>query len=55
MIALQAPRPLWLAGETQAPEIVAAAYRAASQPNGLATFTGDAGKQQAAAREWLLK
>ena len=55
MIALQAPRPLWLAGEEQTPEIITTAYRAASHPDGLVTFTGDAANQQAAASQWLLK
>lgn len=55
LIALHAPRPLWLAGEQQKPELISAAYRAASQPDGLATFTGDAEKKQAAASQWLLQ
>ncbi|MCA9133482.1 MAG: acetylxylan esterase [Planctomycetales bacterium] len=55
LLALHAPRPLWLAGEEKAPELVTAAYRAASQPDQLSSFSGDAEKKQAAATEWLLK
>lgn len=55
MIALGAPHPLWLAGEGREPEIVAAAYRAASKADELTTFTGDAGQKEMAAVEWLLK
>ena len=54
-IALQAPRPLWLAGEGSTPATVSTAYQAASQSNELTTFTGEKEKQQAAASEWLLK
>lgn len=54
-IALNAPRPLWLAGESQTPAAINAAYQAASKVSGLVTFTGEAEKQQAAASEWLLK
>ena len=55
LIALNAPRPLWLAGEGQEPEIITAAYRAASRADGLVTFTGEASQQEAAAGQWLLK
>lgn len=55
MIALGAPGELWLAGEGDEPEIVAAAYRAHSKIENLATFTGDAGQKEAAAAAWLLK
>lgn len=55
LIALQAPRPLWLTGEAQTPDLVSAAYHAASQPEQLTTFNGQAEKQPAAATEWLLK
>ena len=55
LIALNAPRPLWLAGEGQEPAMITAAYRAASQAGGVVTFTGEAGKQQAAASQWLLE
>ena len=54
LIALGAPRPLWLAGEGQEPAIIAA-YRAASQADELVTFTGDAAQQEVTASQWLLK
>ncbi len=54
LIALHAPRPLWLAGEGQEPATITAAYRAAARP-GVVTFTGEVGKQQAAASQWLLE
>ena len=55
LIALHAPRPLWLAGEGREPAIITAAYRAASQAEGLVSFTGEAAQQEAAAGQWLLK
>ena len=55
LIALNAPRPLWLAGEGQEPAVVTAAYRAASQADELVTFTGKAAQQEATASQWLLK
>ncbi|MCC7335345.1 MAG: acetylxylan esterase [Pirellulaceae bacterium] len=55
LIALRAPRPLWLAGEEQEPEIITAAYHAASLPDRLTTFTGEPAQQQSAARQWLLE
>lgn len=59
MIALLAPRPLWLAGEGSQPALITAAYRAVSpepsQGKGLTTFTGDVEKQRGAAGQWLLK
>jgi hypothetical protein len=55
LLALHAPRPLWLAGEAQEPAIITAAYRAASQTDALVTFTGEPAQQEAAASQWLLK
>lgn len=55
MIALSAPHPLWLAGEGEEPEIVAAAYQAASKADELTTFTGEAAQKEMAVVEWLLK
>ena len=55
LIALNAPRPLWLAGEGQEPAIITAAYHDASQADGPVTFTGEAAQQEAAASQWLLK
>jgi dienelactone hydrolase len=55
MLALEAPHPLWLAGESPAPEVVAAAYRAVAKADALTLFTGDAAQQEISASEWLLK
>jgi len=55
LIALHAPRPLWLAGEGSQPAMITEAYHAASQADGLVTFTGEAAQQEAAASQWLLK
>ncbi len=55
LLALHAPRPLWLAGEGPKPAIIPAAYRAAPSPDGLEIFTGDTSQQEAAAGLWLLK
>jgi len=55
LIALNAPRPLWLAGEGQEPSVISAAYRAASQADGLVTFTGEVAQQEATASQWLLE
>ena len=55
MLALNAPRPLWLAGESEEPAIITAAYRAASRPDGLVLFSGKAAQKEGAAAEWLLK
>ncbi|WP_442506454.1 acetylxylan esterase [Novipirellula sp. SH528] len=55
LIALHAPRPLWLAGEGSQPATITAVYQTASETNALVTFTGEAAQQQAAASEWLLQ
>ena len=55
LIALNAPRPLWLAGEGQEPAVVTDAYHTASQADNLVTFTGEAAEQVATASQWLLK
>ena len=55
LLALHAPRPLWLAGEGADPALITAAYRAAASADGLVTFTGDAAQQEATAGPWLLK
>jgi len=62
MIALSAPHPLWLAGETAetapgtAPQewSVAAAYQAAGQSDNLTVFAGKEQDKPSAAVEWLL-
>ena len=53
LLALRAPQPTWLAGETEVPEIVKAAYAAAGAPKELATPT-DKSKLKAGL-EWLLR
>jgi len=55
LIALQAPRPLWLAGERSLPETISRAYRLHSCINELTTFTGEEVNKQEAASEWLQK
>ena len=55
LLALNAPRPLWLAGEGEEPGIVAAAFGSPLEKKRLVTFTGEAGQEQAAAGQWLLK
>ena len=55
LIALQAPRPLWMTGESQTPATIKTAYQATSQDDGLVMFNGEAAQQQAAASEWLLE
>jgi dienelactone hydrolase len=53
MLALRAPRPLWLAGEgATAPDPVAAAY--GDEAKGISIFTGAAEARRAAAAAWLL-
>ncbi len=49
MIALNAPHPLWLAGEGKAPEAFGAKY------NELTPFTGEAAEKESSAVSWLLK
>lgn len=49
LIALNAPCPLWLAGEGGSPEVFGAKF------SELAVYTGTADGKQAAAVEWLMK
>jgi hypothetical protein len=51
LIALNAPRPLWLAGEGAEPAIISAAYHA----NKLTTFSGQLAQKESAASQWLLR
>lgn len=56
IIALAAPKKLWLAGEgAEAPAIVAAAYQAAGKAENLTVFAGKEKDREAAAIEWLLR
>jgi dienelactone hydrolase len=53
MLALRAPRPLWLAGEgATAPDPVAAAY--GDEAQGISVFAGALEARRAAAAAWLL-
>lgn len=49
IIALNAPHPLWLAGEGKAPEVFGAKFTE------LMPFTGDAAEKENSAASWLLK
>jgi hypothetical protein len=49
MIALNAPHPLWLAGEGARPEVFDAKF------DELTPFSGDEKDKQAQAVEWLLR
>ena len=49
MIALNAPHPLWLAGEGGKPEVFGAKFTE------LTSFAGEAAQKEASAVEWLLK
>ncbi len=53
LLALSAPHPLWVAGETSSPGLVADAYRAAGQGSKLTIAVGAANPLDAAA--WLLQ
>jgi hypothetical protein len=56
ILALAAPRPLWLAGEgKQAPAIVRAAYAAVGKADMATVFSGGEDAEPMAAAEWLLK
>jgi hypothetical protein len=56
IIALAAPRKLWLTGEgAEPPAVITAAYRAAGKPEHLTVFTGRQEHKEAAAVSWLLR
>jgi dienelactone hydrolase len=55
LIALNAPHALWLAGEGREPEMITTAYRTASKPESLTTFTADTAQKETSAIAWLLK
>lgn len=56
LVALAAPRPLWLTGEKgQVPRIVRQSYTAAGQPAAASTYQGDEAGEAQAAVDWLLK
>jgi dienelactone hydrolase len=56
LIALVAPRPLWLAGEKgESATLVRKTYAAAGQPANLTEYPGDEAGEAAEAVSWLLK
>ena len=56
ILALSAPRELWLAGEgSKPPAVVEAAYQAAGKRENLTIFAGKEEEKEAAAVEWLLR
>jgi dienelactone hydrolase len=55
LLSLSAPGDLWLVGEDgKLPEIVAAAYQAAGNPDGVTSFAGSLTEARRAAIDWLL-
>jgi dienelactone hydrolase len=55
LLALGAPRRLWIAGEDSVPGVVSDAYRAAGDESHLSIFDGDTSDKELAAAKWLLK
>jgi hypothetical protein len=55
LLALAAPRPLWIAGEdAKAPKLVTTTYAAAGKPQAVQSFAGKEEDVPLAAVEWLL-
>lgn len=54
MLALSAPRKLWLAGEGKSPDVVSALYQVAGAAHQLTPFSGSAGEIRGAAVKWVL-
>jgi hypothetical protein len=55
MLALGAPHPLWLAGESSDVPLVSGAYRAANATDKLVQFSGDISHAASEAAAWLSK
>jgi len=55
MLAVGGRNPLWLAGESAVPEVVAEIYAQSSNVDGVELYRGEAAQQEAAAARWLLK
>ncbi|MBS0267160.1 MAG: acetylxylan esterase [Planctomycetes bacterium] len=55
LLALGAPRKLWLAGEGNEPATVHALYRSANAAQNLQVYTGEVAGAEAAVVDWLLK
>jgi len=49
-----ATSPLWLAGESQTPEVVSAAFKAAGVPNAVTLGKGTGSQAEQAAVKWLI-
>ena len=55
MLAVGGRNPLWLAGESVVPEVVAGIYAQSSNLDGVELYRGEPAQQEAAAARWLLK
>ncbi len=55
LLSLCAPRPLWLAGEKEVPQLVADCYRAAGHEDGVALYRGAEKDATLAAAAWLMR
>lgn len=54
LLALSAPRPLWLADEAKAPDLVTAAYKSAGAVEKISLYQGDAKLAADAAATWVI-
>jgi hypothetical protein len=54
MLALAAPQPLWLAGETSMPHLVSDAYKSHDLAKQLVIFSGDASEMESEGAKWLI-
>ncbi|MBS0205549.1 MAG: acetylxylan esterase [Planctomycetes bacterium] len=54
LLALSAPRPLWVSGETAIPDLVTAAYKSANAADKLSLHKGDANSAADAAAAWVI-
>ncbi len=54
LLALSAPRPLWLADEATVPGVVAAAYKSANAADKMSLYKGDAKSVADAAATWMI-
>jgi len=52
LLALSAPRPMWVTGEKEIPALVAAAYKSAGAADSVKLYSGDAAATAAA--EWVI-
>ena len=55
ILALNAPHPLWLGGESREEVVVAGAYGSAAKSDALTRFTREGAQKEAAAVQWLLQ